>query len=124
MQRLLGWGVDGIITDRPDVAVEVVRGVSRGSSRGERIYFFVSAAAVVNFGSMSTGTSVSRSSTFCTSGRTTPSRSISVLGLRVAALRLQRHDLARQRGHGVADLRRVDRERAVGRTLKAPASRK
>ena len=25
MRRLLQWGVDGIITDRPDVAVEVVR---------------------------------------------------------------------------------------------------
>jgi len=25
MRRLLGWGADGIITDRPDVAVEVVR---------------------------------------------------------------------------------------------------
>ena len=25
MRRLLSWGVDGIITDRPDVAVEVVR---------------------------------------------------------------------------------------------------
>jgi len=28
MRRLLAWGVDGIITDRPDVAVPVVRGVS------------------------------------------------------------------------------------------------
>lgn len=27
MRRLLGWGVDGIISDRPDVAVEVVRAV-------------------------------------------------------------------------------------------------
>jgi glycerophosphoryl diester phosphodiesterase len=27
MRRLLGWGVDGLISDRPDVAVEVVRGV-------------------------------------------------------------------------------------------------
>jgi glycerophosphoryl diester phosphodiesterase len=26
MRRLLGWGVDGLISDRPDVAVEVVRG--------------------------------------------------------------------------------------------------
>ena len=26
MRRLLGWGVDGIISDRPDVAVRVVRG--------------------------------------------------------------------------------------------------
>ena len=25
MRRLLEWGVDGIITDRPDVAVDVVR---------------------------------------------------------------------------------------------------
>jgi glycerophosphoryl diester phosphodiesterase len=25
MERLLGWGVDGLITDRPDIAVEVVR---------------------------------------------------------------------------------------------------
>ena len=24
MERLLGWGVDGLISDRPDVAVEVV----------------------------------------------------------------------------------------------------
>jgi glycerophosphoryl diester phosphodiesterase len=28
MRRLLGWGVDGIISDRPDIAVRVVRGVS------------------------------------------------------------------------------------------------
>jgi glycerophosphoryl diester phosphodiesterase len=34
MQRLLGWGVDGIITDRPDVGVEVVREFAR--IRGER----------------------------------------------------------------------------------------
>jgi glycerophosphoryl diester phosphodiesterase len=26
MRRLLGWGVDALITDRPDIAVEVVRG--------------------------------------------------------------------------------------------------
>ena len=25
MRRLLDWGVDGIISDRPDIAVEVVR---------------------------------------------------------------------------------------------------
>ena len=25
MQRLLGWGVDGLITDRPDLAVPIVR---------------------------------------------------------------------------------------------------
>jgi len=25
VRRLLGWGVDGVITDRPDVAVPVVR---------------------------------------------------------------------------------------------------
>jgi glycerophosphoryl diester phosphodiesterase len=25
MRRLLGWGVDAIITDRPDIAVRVVR---------------------------------------------------------------------------------------------------
>lgn len=31
MTRLLGWGVDGIITDRPDVAVEVVREFSQSS---------------------------------------------------------------------------------------------
>jgi hypothetical protein len=36
----------------------------------------VNCTAVVNFGSMSTGTPVRRSSTFCTSGRTTPRRSI------------------------------------------------
>jgi glycerophosphoryl diester phosphodiesterase len=29
MTRLLGWGVDGIISDRPDVAVQVVREFSR-----------------------------------------------------------------------------------------------
>lgn len=29
MTRLLGWGVDGIISDRPDIAVEVVREFSR-----------------------------------------------------------------------------------------------
>ena len=32
MQRLLGWGVDGIITDRPDVAVEVVRQFKAGNT--------------------------------------------------------------------------------------------
>jgi glycerophosphoryl diester phosphodiesterase len=26
MRRLLGWGVDGLISDRPDIAVEVVGG--------------------------------------------------------------------------------------------------
>jgi glycerophosphoryl diester phosphodiesterase len=29
MRRLLGWGVDAIISDRPDVAVEVVRSTAR-----------------------------------------------------------------------------------------------
>lgn len=29
MRRLLSWGVDAIITDRPDIAVEVVRGAAR-----------------------------------------------------------------------------------------------
>jgi glycerophosphoryl diester phosphodiesterase len=28
MRRLLGWGVDGIVTDRADVAVSVVRGTN------------------------------------------------------------------------------------------------
>ena len=32
MRRLLEWGADGIISDRPDVAVEVVRSFSRHSS--------------------------------------------------------------------------------------------
>jgi glycerophosphoryl diester phosphodiesterase len=32
MQRLLAWGVDGIITDRPDIAVGVVRQFSTSSS--------------------------------------------------------------------------------------------
>ena len=26
MRRLLGWGVDAIISDRPDIAIRVVRG--------------------------------------------------------------------------------------------------
>jgi glycerophosphoryl diester phosphodiesterase len=30
MRRLLGWGVDGLISDRPDVAVDVVRRWDRG----------------------------------------------------------------------------------------------
>jgi len=30
MRRLLSWGVDGLITDRPDVAVRVVHGNARG----------------------------------------------------------------------------------------------
>lgn len=38
---------------------------------------YLKRSAVVNFGSMSTGTAASRSSTFCTGGRTLPSRSIS-----------------------------------------------
>lgn len=33
IERLLGWGVDGIITDRPDVAVEVVRGLAAEARR-------------------------------------------------------------------------------------------
>jgi glycerophosphoryl diester phosphodiesterase len=37
IRRLLGWGVDGIISDRPDVAVEVVRDwVSRQSQVNSR----------------------------------------------------------------------------------------
>jgi glycerophosphoryl diester phosphodiesterase len=37
MRRLLGWGVDGIISDRPDVAVEVVQEwVSRQSTVNSR----------------------------------------------------------------------------------------
>src|SRR5439155_23964984 len=38
MRRLLEWGVDGIITDRPDIAVEVVRDWAghRRSAIGER----------------------------------------------------------------------------------------
>jgi glycerophosphoryl diester phosphodiesterase len=36
MRRLLGWGVDGIISDRPDVAVEAVRAWSASSLRGHR----------------------------------------------------------------------------------------
>ena len=34
MRRLLGWGVDGIISDRPDVAVEVVTAWARWQSEG------------------------------------------------------------------------------------------
>ena len=34
MQRLLDWGADGIITDRPDVAVDVVRSFVRSRSAG------------------------------------------------------------------------------------------
>jgi glycerophosphoryl diester phosphodiesterase len=26
MRRLIGWGIDGLITDRPDVAVRLVKG--------------------------------------------------------------------------------------------------
>jgi hypothetical protein len=40
-----------------------------------------SCAAVVNLGSISTGTAVKRSSAFCTGGRTTPSRSPSAFAL-------------------------------------------
>ena len=29
MRRLLSWGVDGLISDRPDLAVSVVRGAAR-----------------------------------------------------------------------------------------------
>jgi glycerophosphoryl diester phosphodiesterase len=37
IRRLLDWGVDGIISDRPDVAVEVVREwVSRKAQVGSR----------------------------------------------------------------------------------------
>lgn len=32
MRRLLAWGVDGIITDRPDIAVQVVREIGGGRS--------------------------------------------------------------------------------------------
>jgi glycerophosphoryl diester phosphodiesterase len=35
MRRLLSWGVDGIITDRPDVAVRVVREVCEKGNTGE-----------------------------------------------------------------------------------------
>jgi glycerophosphoryl diester phosphodiesterase len=31
MRRLLAWGVDGIISDRPDVAVRVNRGTGQGA---------------------------------------------------------------------------------------------
>jgi glycerophosphoryl diester phosphodiesterase len=31
MRRLLGWGVTGLISDRPDVALSVLRGFQRGS---------------------------------------------------------------------------------------------
>jgi glycerophosphoryl diester phosphodiesterase len=31
MRRLIAWGVDGIITDRPDIAVEVVRNLDKSS---------------------------------------------------------------------------------------------
>ncbi len=96
LRRLLEWGVDALITDRPDVATAIVRPEARGQgpeTRGlkngrERLTprpmasglwpvayrVAVSFSAVTNFGSMSTGTSFSRSSTRCTSGRTTPSR--------------------------------------------------
>jgi glycerophosphoryl diester phosphodiesterase len=33
MRRLLAWGVDAIITDRPDVAVAIVRGMTRSEGR-------------------------------------------------------------------------------------------
>jgi glycerophosphoryl diester phosphodiesterase len=32
IHRLLAWGVDGLITDRPDVAVRVVRGVGAAAA--------------------------------------------------------------------------------------------
>jgi glycerophosphoryl diester phosphodiesterase len=35
MRRLLAWGVDGIISDRPDLAVGVVRSAPRGRQPGE-----------------------------------------------------------------------------------------
>ena len=35
IRRLLDWGVDGIISDRPDVAAETVRDWLRGQSQGE-----------------------------------------------------------------------------------------
>ena len=47
----------------------------------QRPYRAVNVAAVTNFGSMSTGIPVSRSSTVLTSGRTTPRRSIISLAL-------------------------------------------
>jgi glycerophosphoryl diester phosphodiesterase len=36
IRRLLGWGVDGIITDRPDVAVETLRGWIRDRGADEQ----------------------------------------------------------------------------------------
>ena len=35
MEQLLGWGADSIISDRPDIAVPVVRGWAARQSRGE-----------------------------------------------------------------------------------------
>ncbi len=35
MQRLRSWGVDGIITNRPDVAIEFRGGPARGSTEAE-----------------------------------------------------------------------------------------
>jgi glycerophosphoryl diester phosphodiesterase len=32
MRRLIDWGVTGIISDRPDVAIEVIRAISRGDA--------------------------------------------------------------------------------------------
>jgi glycerophosphoryl diester phosphodiesterase len=31
MRRLISWGVDGIISDRPDIAVDVVRDLYKSS---------------------------------------------------------------------------------------------
>ncbi len=51
------------------------RGAMAGSHHEPRGYCgWASDSAVTKRGAMSTGTSLSRSSTFCTSGRTTPSR--------------------------------------------------
>jgi glycerophosphoryl diester phosphodiesterase len=36
MRRLLGWGVDGIISDRPDIAAGIVREWTRSSVRSAR----------------------------------------------------------------------------------------
>jgi glycerophosphoryl diester phosphodiesterase len=33
IRRLIGWGVDGLITDRPDVAVETIRALGHGGER-------------------------------------------------------------------------------------------
>ena len=63
---------------------------------------FVISSAVMKRGAMSTGTRASLSMTRCTSGRITTIRSISCLHACVIAVRLQRHDVARQRGDRAA----------------------